>query len=56
MSALRRLRTNRADTGNAKVDALGDIFNAKLALFTDVPPAEQGALGWVSKAVQVGWP
>jgi len=42
------------DTGNAKVDELGDIFNAKLALFTDAPPAEQGALGWVNKGVQVG--
>jgi RHS repeat-associated protein len=41
------------DTGNAKVDAMGDIFNAKLALFTDAPPPEQGALGWVNKGVQV---
>ncbi len=41
------------DTGNAKVDAMGDIFNAKLALFTDAPPPEQGALGWVNKGIQV---
>lgn len=41
------------DTGNAKIDALGDIFNAKLALFTDAPPPEQGAIGWVNKGIQV---
>jgi RHS repeat-associated protein len=41
------------DTGNAKIDAMGDVFNAKLALFTDAPPPEQGALGWVNKGVQV---
>jgi RHS repeat-associated protein len=40
------------DTGNAKVDALGDVFNAKLALFTDAPPPEQGALGWVNQGIQ----
>jgi RHS repeat-associated protein len=40
-----------ADTGIAKVDAMGDVFNAKLAPFTDAPPAEEGALGYVNQAI-----
>jgi RHS repeat-associated protein len=39
------------DTGIASVDAMADVFNAKLAPFTDAPPAEQGALGYVNQAI-----
>src|SRR6188768_1061094 len=39
------------DTGNAKVDAMGDVLNNALAPFQNAPPPEQGALGVVNQAV-----
>src|SRR5438034_8312277 len=37
------------DTGNAKVDAMGDVFNRALAPFSSAPPPEQGVLGVVNQ-------
>src|SRR5882724_4137014 len=39
------------DTGNAKVDAMGDVFNNALAPFHNAPPPEQGAIGVVHQAI-----
>ena len=39
------------DTGNAKLDAMGDVFNNALAPFHTAPPPEQGALGVVNQAI-----
>src|SRR5689334_21701611 len=39
------------DTGNAKVDAMGDVFNRALAPFSSAPPPEQGTLGVVNQAI-----
>jgi RHS repeat-associated protein len=39
------------DTGMARVDAMADVFNAKLAPFTDAPTSEQGALGYVNQVI-----
>jgi len=39
------------DTGNAKLDAMGDVFNNALAPFHNAPSAEQGAIGVVNQAI-----
>jgi RHS repeat-associated protein len=39
------------DTGNAKLDAMGDVFNNALAPFENAPPPEQGAIGVVNHAI-----
>ncbi len=39
------------DTGNAKLDAMGDVLNNALGPFHNAPPAEQGAIGVVNQAI-----
>ncbi len=39
------------NSGNARLDAMGDVFNNALAPFQNAPPAEQGALGVVNQAI-----
>jgi RHS repeat-associated protein len=39
------------DTGNAKIDAMGDVLNKALSPFQNAPPPEQGAIGVVNQAV-----
>jgi len=40
-----------ADTGNARVDAMGDVLNAALAPFHEAPDPEKGALGVVEQGI-----
>ena len=39
------------NSGIAKLDAMGDVFNNALAPFQNAPPPEQGALGVVNQAI-----
>ena len=39
------------DTGNAKVDAMGDVINNALAPFSEAPDPKKGALGVVEQGI-----
>ncbi|HEX6745954.1 MAG TPA: hypothetical protein VF092_01490, partial [Longimicrobium sp.] len=40
-----------SDTGNAKVDAMGDVINNALAPFFEAPDPEKGVLGVVEQGI-----